>query len=720
MVAEDVFGLVGSTIDGKYRVDALVGEGGFGVVYRGFHLSFEQPIAIKCLKVPGHFTSEARQLFLEKFREEGKHLAKLGEHPSVTRVYDFGATRAARDTLVPYLVLEWLRGRDLEHLLAERAQHGQPTLSEAEAIALVRAAVQALGLAHSQGIAHRDIKPANLFCAETLSGSTIKILDFGIAKAMQEGETATKLATRTSSGFSAFSPGYGAPEQFHSKRYGPTGPWTDVHALGLVLVELVTGRAAYDGEEQAELYEQAVTSERPTPRRRGATVSDDFEQLCAKALAREPAQRFKDARALLHALDAIQGSSWARLVPTALQLPAQRTTSPVVKDAGPTEPDAVSLAGTAAAEFAVAGQPGADGPGAPAPAGRPSPDRAPNPSRRLKMWGGVAAGVAILAGAIATAGMLAIGPSASSTAASSGGGARFVASGTRPPATAAESPGSRAVRTAAHAEGRPSGAQQQPTKPGGSVGPDITVRAVEAVNASTAYVSNEPALAIDGNPATSWSGGGGRPWLELGLRPGTTVDAIELAGGRTDKAFGVVDRWREAGIIARAKITWDAGEGEVTFDRATDRGVRKRVMVGAATRMLRIQVVEVAVGPRGGDADIDELKIFGTTSDPAPPDPSALTARCRSSHTQITFEQGRLSGGSWQLPGQKVHPFLPGKWRMDDGEWHAVWIRYEREIQAAGAPSRESAGTIVRFKAAGQAVDVTVNGEADRVECSRP
>ncbi|MEI7893990.1 MAG: SUMF1/EgtB/PvdO family nonheme iron enzyme, partial [Myxococcales bacterium] len=115
-------------------------------------------------------------------------------------------------------------------------------------------------------------------------------------------ETATQLSTRTSSGFSAFSPAYGAPEQFHAKRFGPTGPWTDVHGLGLILVELVTGRSAYDGDEQAEWYEAAVRPLRPTPRVRGANVSDFFEAVCARALAIRPADRFPDAGALLAAL----------------------------------------------------------------------------------------------------------------------------------------------------------------------------------------------------------------------------------------------------------------------------------------------------------------------------------------------------------------------------------------------------------------------------------
>lgn len=88
----------------------------------------------------------------------------------------------------------------------------------------------------------------------------LKVLDFGIAKAMQDGESATQLSTRTSSGFSAFSPPYGAPEQFRARRYGPTGPWTDVHALGLILTELVTGERALTGEEHGVPLDEARAS----------------------------------------------------------------------------------------------------------------------------------------------------------------------------------------------------------------------------------------------------------------------------------------------------------------------------------------------------------------------------------------------------------------------------------------------------------------------------
>ncbi len=301
---EDIFDFVGQTLHDKYRIDAVVGEGGFGVVYKGFHLSFELPIAVKCLKVPGHFTPDARQLFLDRFREEGKHLATLSQHGSITRVYDFAVAASAGQQAVPYLVLEWLEGQDLEHILAARRAAGRP-FSEHEAIQLVRPAIDALAFAHQHGIAHRDIKPANLFITKTARGEVIKVLDFGIAKVMQEGESATERQTRTTSGFRAFSPGYGAPEQFNASGFGGTGPWTDVHAIGLILSEMVSGRRPLDTSSAAELVMQATGAHRPTPSSHGAHVSDGFERVCAQALALRPADRYPDAQALLDAIDAL-------------------------------------------------------------------------------------------------------------------------------------------------------------------------------------------------------------------------------------------------------------------------------------------------------------------------------------------------------------------------------------------------------------------------------
>ncbi|HEY4103232.1 MAG TPA: serine/threonine-protein kinase, partial [Polyangiaceae bacterium] len=278
----DVFGLQGLVLDGAFRVEDVIGEGGFALVYRGHHIHFDIPIAIKCLKVPSHFTSEARSLFFERFRTEARMLARLAEHPNIVRAYHFGVASSARGD-VPYLVLEWLSGEDLEQF-SERRRRASAPMSEADAIALLRPAVSAIAMAHQMSIVHCDIKPANLFLARGQEGVRMEVLDFGIAKAMQEGELATQLATKSSTGFRAFTPSYGAPEQFFSKRFGSTGPWTDVHSLGLVLTELVSASPALDGEDHAELLQSSIAERRPTPRLRNATVTDAFEALVARAV----------------------------------------------------------------------------------------------------------------------------------------------------------------------------------------------------------------------------------------------------------------------------------------------------------------------------------------------------------------------------------------------------------------------------------------------------
>jgi eukaryotic-like serine/threonine-protein kinase len=318
-VPSDVFHFAGTIIREQYRVDQVIGEGGFGVVYRGLHLGFEHPIAIKCLKVPEHFTQEARQLFFERFREEGKILSKLSVHPNVVRVFDCGVCSGPSEIRVPFLILEWLEGQDLEAIMAQRSV----PFTESEALTLIRPVVDALALAHKLGIAHRDIKPANVFVVPSPRGTMAKVLDFGIAKAMQEGESATQLVTHTSSGFSSFSPSYGAPEQFRPKKFGPTGPWTDVHAIGLLLTEMVSHRTAYPGDSMEEFFDAATAEQRPSPRRLNVLVSDTFESMVTSALALLPTSRPCDAEKLLLMMaDLGDGSERAGVSPNQTPLPS--------------------------------------------------------------------------------------------------------------------------------------------------------------------------------------------------------------------------------------------------------------------------------------------------------------------------------------------------------------------------------------------------------------
>lgn len=317
---EDPLDLVGTTIDAKYRVEEVVGRGGSAVVYRGVHEGFgDAAIAIKCLTFPEGFSEEGRAAFVTTFRAEGKLLLRLGGEPGIVRVLDLGVTSSPSNPRVPFLVLEWLEGSTLAHWLEERRALSLGPSSEREALAIIREVASAVASAHAlkhatgRGVAHRDLKPSNIMQTSSARGDVWKVLDFGIAKAMHAGDRATA-ASGTPLNARMFSAPYGAPEQFHPV-HGPSGPWTDVHALGLILVELLTGARALDGTHAHEFFASAARPERPTPRRRGAAVSDRTEALCERALAIRPADRYPDAGAFIAALDEIIEASATRRTP---------------------------------------------------------------------------------------------------------------------------------------------------------------------------------------------------------------------------------------------------------------------------------------------------------------------------------------------------------------------------------------------------------------------
>jgi serine/threonine protein kinase len=321
---QDPFALVGQLLDGQYRVDTVVGEGGFGVVYKGWHLSFDQPIAIKALKLPQAVDAAMQNSVLAKFREEAKLCYVLSQASlNIVRSIGFGAITTPSGIWAPFVILEWLEGRALSTDLTERRDRGMRGRTLAETVDMLDPAARGLAYAHSMRVAHRDVKPANMFITE-LSGekgkTTIKLLDFGIAKVMAEGATAASPQAATA--FSSFTPFYAAPEQF-DPRLGPTGPWTDVYAFALVLTEVMTDRPAVDEEDVLAIIARATDAKRrPTPRANGARITDAVEAVFVRALAVDPKARYADVATMWSALLAsarlpITASSRAELGPPA-------------------------------------------------------------------------------------------------------------------------------------------------------------------------------------------------------------------------------------------------------------------------------------------------------------------------------------------------------------------------------------------------------------------
>ncbi len=381
----DPFGWVGQTVAGKFRVDALVAEGGFGVVYRALHLGFNALVALKCLKLPARLQGVDRDKFLEAFLAEGRLLHQLSRSTAgIVQALDVGAAVSPNGTWTPYLALEWLEGASLDVDLADRARRGVPGRSLGEAVALLDSAAQALALAHEQGVAHRDLKPGNLFVAEIGGKRVCKVVDFGIAKVLADVSNLTRALQETGTAIQAFTPLYGAPEQF-DRKYGATGPWTDVFAFALVLVEVMAGQPALDGADTTQLFVSSMRPDRrPTPRASGVRVPDSTEQLFARALAVQPKDRFPSL-----------GPFWQALLAEAARAPvaaalAATAQAPAVPAFAPMALASTALAPTALGSTTTTPQiasPPAGAPGGPAPT---------MPARGSKVWLGVLAGAGAL------------------------------------------------------------------------------------------------------------------------------------------------------------------------------------------------------------------------------------------------------------------------------------------------------------------------------------
>ena len=311
---EDPFGWVGATVDGKYRVDKVVGHGGFGIVYQAHHLGFEEKVALKCLKLPKELQGGDRDRFRDSLVAEGRLLLQLSRATTgVVQALDVGAVVSPSKIWTPYLVLEWLEGTPLDRDLSERRKQNLGGRTLGEALELLDGAARALGVGHGMGIAHRDVKPANLFLVEVAGRRTIKVLDFGIAKVLAESDSVTRAFEETGGTVQAFTARYGAPEQF-SRRFGATGPWTDVFALALVLIEVVLGTPALDGTDAAQLFVAASDKLiRPTLRAHGFDPGDAVEAVLATALSVDPRERYPNTSAFWDALTSAARSEPARL-----------------------------------------------------------------------------------------------------------------------------------------------------------------------------------------------------------------------------------------------------------------------------------------------------------------------------------------------------------------------------------------------------------------------
>jgi len=281
--------LIGRTLDGRYEVLGRLGSGGMGVVYRGRQAHLERFVAIKVL----HRDTAAIPEWRQRFEREARALSALA-HPNVVPVTDSGF-----DGGVPFLVMELLEGKTLAELIKEGP------LPLGRALDIGRQILRGLAFAHGKGIIHRDLKPTNVFLqALPDQADHVRLLDFGTAKFLEGSGSPTLAETLTRVGVVFGTPAYMSPEQ---AKAAPVDARTDVYAAGVLLFELLAGRRPFVAEAQ-DGYIAAHLSQ-PVPSlakvRPGIVATPAFQAVIERAMAKEPAARFKDAGALLAALEEV-------------------------------------------------------------------------------------------------------------------------------------------------------------------------------------------------------------------------------------------------------------------------------------------------------------------------------------------------------------------------------------------------------------------------------
>ncbi len=273
---------IGDIVAGRFQLEGIAGSGGMGVVYRALDRTTGARVALKAVRA-------GRPGLEDRFAREAVLLADLA-HPSIVRYVAHGTHDPQHGAHGPesWLAMAWLDGEDLA------ARLGRGRLDVADALSVVTQAAAGLAAAHASGIVHRDIKPANLFLANgRIDG--VRVLDFGIARLVD--------ATRglTATGVMIGTPGYVSPEQ---ARGGDVDARTDVFALGCVLFECLTGRAAFTGNNVMALLAKILLEEAPRVRELRPDVPADVDDLVARMMAKEASGRLADGRAVVDAIGA--------------------------------------------------------------------------------------------------------------------------------------------------------------------------------------------------------------------------------------------------------------------------------------------------------------------------------------------------------------------------------------------------------------------------------
>jgi serine/threonine-protein kinase len=293
--------LIGSVLAERYHILKRIGEGGMGRVYLGEHVKMNRQCAIKVMSPALLNDAESAS----RFAREASSAARI-IHPNVAAVFDYGES----DGLV-YLVMEYVDGEPLSRLLAREA----PFALE-RAVDLARQIADGLGAAHELGIVHRDLKPDNILVTRSKSGREVaKVVDFGIAKAMQEG--AGEALTRT--GLVIGTPEFMSPEQLLGD---PIDARSDLYALGCILHLMLTAAPAFEAPTREQMIKRRLSENPPHAQELDPGIPDSIDRVIVKLLARSPDDRYGSAAEVR---DALSGVHARRLSSDGTPLPRKET-----------------------------------------------------------------------------------------------------------------------------------------------------------------------------------------------------------------------------------------------------------------------------------------------------------------------------------------------------------------------------------------------------------
>ncbi|MFE0641178.1 protein kinase [Streptomyces sp. NPDC058877] len=270
----------GSVAGGRYQLRDLLGEGGMASVYLAYDTALDRQVAIKTL----HTELGREQSFRERFRREAQAVAKLS-HSNIVSVFDTGEDMLD-GAVMPYIVMEYVEGQPLGSVLAaDIRQYG--AMPADKALKVTADVLAALEVSHEMGLVHRDIKPGNVM---TTKRGTVKVMDFGIARAMQSGVT-----SMTQTGMVVGTPQYLSPEQALGR---PVDARSDLYSVGIMLFQLLTGRLPFDADSPLAIAYAHVQEEPVAPSSVNRAVTPAMDALVARALRKNPNERFPNAAAM--------------------------------------------------------------------------------------------------------------------------------------------------------------------------------------------------------------------------------------------------------------------------------------------------------------------------------------------------------------------------------------------------------------------------------------